>query len=99
MAGRLIEARIVEDHASIRLEHRGADEWRATHIAGTDLVLGDDMTAFLDARTDTRDREIWRIDANMHHDDGETFGLCFVGSSLEGCEKTVSVTKSRPRER
>lgn len=39
------------------------------------------MYPFLDARVDTRNREIRRLDTDMHHDNGETFGMCFVDQS------------------
>jgi len=81
MARRLVEAGIVKDHAAIRFENRGADERCTARIPGTDLVLGDDMSALLDPCADTRDREIWGIDADMHHDDGETCGVRSNGTT------------------
>lgn len=72
MSWRLVEAGIVKYHTAIRFEDGSANERCTARIAGTDLILGDDVSTLLEACADTRDGEIWSVDADMHHDDSET---------------------------
>ena len=78
MTRRMVKARIVKNQAAVRFKDRSSDEGGAAYITSTNLSLGYDMSTLLDPCADTRDREIWGIDADVHRDDGETFSARFV---------------------